>query len=79
MPVEFNRNSIADVTILSNMMAETEIGGEKYYACNWKEWMSEHSACSADNILVFAQSEIKEPSGPYAKNWQSLIDYSPSL
>lgn len=79
MPMEFNKNEIADVTILSNMMAETEVNGEKYIACNWKEWMSEHSDCASANILAFAESEAKASSGPNAKKWQSLFDYSVHL
>jgi hypothetical protein len=63
MPVGLNKKGLGDVTILSNMMAETEISGEKYFACNWIEWMSEHSACSADTILSFAESEVQGPSG----------------
>jgi len=48
MPYEYNRYNTADVTILSNMMVEAEVNGEKMYACNWKEWMNEHIDCSAD-------------------------------
>ena len=68
----------ADVTILSNMMAETKIEGKDYFACNWKEWMLERSDWSPDTILAFAESEAKS-SGPHAKKWKSLIDYSVNL
>ena len=78
MPEEFNVNGIADVTILSNMMAEIKIDGTNYYACNWKEWMLERSDCSTDNILAFAESESRS-SGPNAKKWQSVMDYSANL
>ena len=66
------------MTILSNMMTETKINGEKYFACNWKEWMTERSDCSPENIVAFAESEARS-SGPNAKKWQSLIDYSVDL
>ncbi len=78
MPEEFNVKGIADVTILSNMMAETKIDGTNYYACNWKEWMIERSDCSTDNILAFAEREARS-SGPNAKKWQSMMDYSVNL
>jgi hypothetical protein len=78
MPAEYNKRNTADVTILSNMMAETEIGGKVFFACNWKEWMIERTDCSADNIIAFAESEARS-SGPHAKKWQSLIDYSVKL
>ncbi|MCP4314372.1 MAG: hypothetical protein GY790_24215 [Bacteroidetes bacterium] len=79
MPEEYNKKNTADVTILSNMMADTDINGEKYLACNWKEWMSEHFNCSADTILAFAETEAKGSTGSHCKKWQSLIDYSASL
>lgn len=78
MPAEFNVGSTADVTILSNMMAECKIEGRDYFACNWKEWMIERSECSSDNILAYAESEARS-SGPDSKKWQSLIDYSSKL
>lgn len=78
MPAKSNINNIADVTILSNMMAETKISGEDYFACNWKEWMTERSDCSPDNILAFAET-VASSSGPHTKKWQGLIDYSVNL
>jgi len=79
MPADQNNKSIADVTILSNMMAEMEINGEKYLACNWKEWMSERSDCSLDNVLSFAKSASGASSPDHGKKWQSLINYSALL
>lgn len=79
MPPEHNKDKTADVTILSNMIVETEVNGQKYFACNWKEWMSEHAACFADNIIAFAEAEAGNSSSPHAKKWQSLIDYSAHL
>jgi hypothetical protein len=79
MPSEYNQNNIADVTILSNLMVEADINGEKMFACNWKEWMSEHSDCSADNILAFAEAELSNPESPYKKMWKSLIGYTERL
>jgi len=79
MPAAYNVNTMADVTILSNMMAEVEIKGKKYIACNWKEWMSEHTECSTDMILDFAEAEASRSPGPHARKWQSLIDYSVHL
>ena len=78
MPAEFNVKNTADVTILSNMMAEIKIDGEVYFACNWKEWMTEHIDCSPDNIMAFAESEARS-SRPHAKKWKSLVDYSVNL
>jgi hypothetical protein len=79
MPQESNKGKMADVTILSNMMAEAEVNGTKYLVCNWKEWMSEHSDCLPDNIIAYAESESGKSSGPHGKKWQSLIDYSAHL
>ncbi|MEN8229666.1 MAG: hypothetical protein ABFS38_16010 [Bacteroidota bacterium] len=79
MPAEETKDTVADVTILSNMIVETEIEGKKIFACNWKEWMSEHSACSAENILAFAEAEAGNAASPFAKSWQSLISYSAHL
>ncbi len=78
MPAEFNVGSTADVTILSNMMAETKIDGKEYFACNWKEWMIERSECSTETILAYAEAEAKS-SGPHSKKWQSLLDYAVNL
>jgi hypothetical protein len=79
MPVESNQLNIADVTILSNMMAETIINGKKYYACNWKEWMNERSDCSTETIMAFVEAEAAKPSGAHVKKWQSLVEYSVNL
>ena len=78
MPMEHNRDKTADVTILSNMIAEVTVNDEKWLACNWKEWMGEHATCSSETILALAESEVGA-SSPYAEKWQSLIDYSASL
>ncbi len=79
MPFESNQLNIADVTILSNLMAETIINGKKYYACNWKEWMNERSDCSPETIMAFVESEAAKPSGAHVKKWQSLAEYSINL
>lgn len=79
MPVECNKDNTADVTILSNMMAEGEVNGEKYLICNWKEWMSEHSECYSENIVAYAEEEAGKKGSPHGKKWQSLIDYSARL
>ena len=71
MPAEFNVDSTDDVTILSNMMAETKIDGNDFFACNWKEWMIERSECSSETILAYAESEAKS-SGPNSKKWQNI-------
>ena len=78
MSQEFNQDKMADVTILSNMMAEAEVNGMKCFACNWKEWMSEHLDCSPENIIAFAEAE-SAGSGPHAKKWQSLVNYTEYL
>lgn len=78
MPAELNINGIADVTVLSNMMAEIKIDGAEYYACNWKEWMIERSECSSENILAYAESVVKS-SGAESKKWQDLISYASKL
>lgn len=79
MPADCIKDKTADVTILSNMIAETEINEQKVFACNWKEWMSEQTDCSPENVLAFAESEAGNGSSAYAKRWQSLINYSTHL
>jgi len=79
MPTEQMKDKIADVTILSNMIVETEINGQKALACNWKEWMSEHAGCSADNIYAFAEAEAGNTKSPYSARWKSLLEYSARL
>lgn len=79
MPSEQNKDHIADVTVLSNMMVKTEINGASWYACNWKEWMNEHNGCSTENIIAFAEAEVSKASGPHDAKWKSLIDYSAHL
>jgi hypothetical protein len=79
MPMEHNKEKTADVTILSNMIVEADIHGQKWLACNWMEWMSGHSDCSTENIIAFAKAEARKKSSPHAKKWQSLIDYSSHL
>ena len=79
MSTEHMKDKIADVTILSNMLVKTEVNGQKILACNWKEWMSEHSDCSADNIIAFAEEEAGFSNSPYAERWKALINYSVDL
>jgi len=79
MPPEMNERKIADVTVLSNMMAEVEVNGRNMYACNWKEWMSEHIDCSAENILAFAESELAGSDSPHKSKWKSLMEYTANL
>ena len=79
MSTEHMKDKIADVTILSNMLVKTEVNGQKILACNWKEWMSEHSDCSADNIIAFAEEEAGFSKSPYAERWKTLINYSVDL
>jgi hypothetical protein len=78
MPLEHNKDRIADVTILSNMMVETEVNGTRCLACNWKEWMSEQTNCSSANILSFAESEAAA-AGPHGSKWKSLVAYAAHL
>jgi len=79
MPLAYNKDKTADVTILSNMMIETDVNGTRCFACNWKEWMSEHTDCLPDTIIAFAESEAGKSSEPHGKKWQSLIEYSANL
>ena len=79
MPKEHMKDKIADVTILSNMTVETELNGQKILVCNWKEWMSEHSDCSVENIIAFAEEEAGNSNSPYAERWKTLINYSVDL
>lgn len=79
MSTEHMKDKIADVTILSNMLVKTEVNGQKILACNWKEWMSEHSDCSADNIIAFAEEEAVNSNSSYAERWKTLINYSVDL
>ncbi len=78
MPADHVMDNIAHVTILANMLVETEIDGRVYYVCNWKEWMREHSGSSPENVLTFAAEEAGN-SSPHATEWQSLMDYSAHL
>ena len=79
MPSEFNKDKTADVTILSNMMIETEVNGSPYLVCNWKEWMNEHTECFPDNVVAYAESEHKRKGSPHSSKWLSLIEYSAHL
>ena len=79
MQVEYSKDPITDVTILSNMMVETEVNGQKLFACNWKEWMNEHIECSTDNIIAFAEAEGRKNAAPFSKPWKSLANYSAHL
>ena len=79
MPLEHNKDRTADVTILSNMMVETEVNGVKCFACNWKEWMTEHHDCSTESIIALAEMKSAKKSDPDGPKWQSLIDYSVHL
>jgi hypothetical protein len=79
MPLDFNRDNTADVTILSNMMVKAEVNGEHCFVCNWKEWMSEHTDCSTENVIAFAESEAAKPSDSHGKKWHSLVRYSVHL
>lgn len=75
MPIGHLLDKVANVTILSNMIVECDVSGMVYLACNWKEWMSQHSECSSDNILAFAQGEAGNKDNPYSSNWKGLVEY----
>jgi hypothetical protein len=79
MPLEYNKDNIADVTILSNMMVTADVNGDTCFVCNWKEWMSEHTDCSVDNIVAFAESESADTSDPHSRKWQSMARYYAQL
>lgn len=71
--------SIADVTILSEMMKEVKIDGELYAVCNWKAWMNEHADCSVETILAAAESKAGTSSSAHSKKWQNFLSYSAHL
>lgn len=79
MPIEHSKNHIIDVTVLSNMIVETKVNGQKIFACNWQEWMSEFSDCSPENIIAFAETEAANTASIFSKRWQSFVDYSIQL
>ena len=79
LPLDQMKDKTADVTILSNMISETEIDGQKTLACNWKEWMSEHLDCSPDTVIAFAEAEADNSASSFAKSWKSLVEYSAHL
>jgi hypothetical protein len=61
------------------MLTEIDLGKQKIFACNWKEWMKGQSDCSPDNIIAFAESEAGSGKGIQARRWQSMLDYSAQL
>jgi hypothetical protein len=79
MPLEYRENKATEVTILSNMMTVTEVNGKMLFTCNWKEWMSAYLECSPDNILAYAELAGKDKENPFAKYWQSLVNYASFL
>ena len=79
LPFDYVEDPITEVTILSNMLTEVQLGGQKMYACNWKEWMIGQTECSPENIVSFAESEAERSEAPNAGKWKSLVDYSASL
>lgn len=79
LPAEYAKDSITEVTILSNMLTGIYVDGKNLFACNWKEWMKGQSDCSPENIIAFAESEAGTGKGPYAAHWKSLADYSVHL
>jgi len=76
IPLEHTKNHIIDVTVLSNMIVETKVNGQKIFACNWQEWMNEFSDYSPENIIAFAETEAGNAASHYSKRWQSFVDYS---
>jgi hypothetical protein len=74
-----NEKGAADVTILSNMMVETEVNGIPLYVCNWKEWMKEHTECSPETIVAFAESAASDPDSAHSSKWKSLSEYAGNL
>ena len=79
LPADCISDRIADVTILANMIVETEINGHRVLACNWKEWMREQTDCSADNVIAYAEKQAKKSASTDAKMWKSLIEYASHL
>ncbi|MGW8314763.1 MAG: hypothetical protein ACWGNV_04115 [Bacteroidales bacterium] len=79
LPAEFARDSITEVTILSNMLTGIYVDGKNLFACNWKEWMKGQADCSPDNIVAFAETEAGKGKGPYAAHWKSLVEYAVHL
>ncbi len=79
MPPGHLFDKIADVTILSNMIVETEVHRKPYFACNWKTWMNEHPGYSVENVIAYAEKESTNPGSPDAGRWKNLIEYSANL
>ncbi|HER08853.1 MAG TPA: hypothetical protein ENO20_08095 [Bacteroides sp.] len=76
MPAGHLFDKTADVTILSNMIVETEVHGKDYFACNWKTWIHEHSGSSVEQILAYAAVESEQDDSPFASYWKHFIEYS---
>ncbi|MEN8201570.1 MAG: hypothetical protein ABFS28_03175 [Bacteroidota bacterium] len=79
MPLEYRENKATQVTILSNMMAVTEVNSKMLFTCNWKEWMSAYLDCSPDNTIAYAELAGKDNENPFSKYWQSLVAYAAHL
>ena len=79
MPIGHLMDSVANVTILSNMMVECDVRGMTYLACNWKEWMSHHEDCAPDIVLAFAEAESANSDSKFASHWKSFTEYSRQL
>jgi hypothetical protein len=79
MPALKKPDKLTDVTILSNMMVRTKVGGKEFFACNWKAWMNEHEDCSAENVIAFAEEQSSNRESPHAGKWKNLVAYSRQL
>lgn len=79
LPAAYAKDSITEVTILSNMLTGIYVDGQNLFACNWKEWMKGQSDCSPENIIAFAESEAGNEKGTYAAHWRSLAEYAVHL
>ncbi len=79
LPAEYARDSITEVTILSNMLTGIYVDGKNLFACNWKEWMKGQAECSPETIIAFAESEAGKSKKAFSAHWKSLVDYAVHL
>jgi hypothetical protein len=79
LPGEYKEDPVTEVTILSNMLTEVQVGKKKMFACNWKEWMKGQSDCSPDIITAYAEAEAGNENAPHASKWKHLVKYSARL
>ena len=80
MPPELIKHSFTEIALLSEMLIETRINKQNFYACNWINWIhANYGSETINSIIDFAEQQTDCESMRISGKWESFLDYSNDL